>query len=111
MKIVTNNVCPPIPLRNTDWIAVDDDTYDGTGPVGTGATEAEAIADLKEQLSIDDELDALLGITSVALDVMQAAVTALEWRALATGRNSFPDSVYLEIADEIEAGFTPGEFI
>lgn len=51
MKIVTQYERPPIPLRGFDWIAVDADTYDGPGcPVGTGLTEAEAIADLKEQL-------------------------------------------------------------
>lgn len=33
------------------WSAIDDDTYGGHGsPMGWGATEAEAIADLKEQL-------------------------------------------------------------
>jgi hypothetical protein len=34
-----------------EWIAVDDDTYDGPGaPIGSGKTEAEAITDLMEQL-------------------------------------------------------------
>lgn len=48
MKIVTSYE----PLRFTDdrrfdWKAVDADTYDGPPcPVGTGATEQEAIADL-----------------------------------------------------------------
>lgn len=36
------------------WSAIDNDTYDGAEdsnhPVGRGATEAEAITDLKEQL-------------------------------------------------------------
>jgi hypothetical protein len=33
--------------RHTEWSAVDDDSYGGPGsPIGTGATEAEAIADL-----------------------------------------------------------------
>jgi hypothetical protein len=50
MKIKTEFVYPPIPVRAFDWQAYDDDTYDGSGPVGTGATEAEAIDDLKEQL-------------------------------------------------------------
>lgn len=51
MKIRTEHVYPPIPIRAFDWSAVDDDTHDGPGsPMGTGATEAEAIADLKEQL-------------------------------------------------------------
>jgi hypothetical protein len=54
---------PPIPCRSMDWSAIDDDTYDASyegedeagnhwksGPVGRGATEAEAIKDLLEQL-------------------------------------------------------------
>jgi hypothetical protein len=33
------------------WTALDDETYSGPGdPIGSGATEAEAIADLEEQL-------------------------------------------------------------
>lgn len=51
MKIITQNTCPPIPVRNLDWVAYDADTYDGPGsPLGEGATEQEAIADLMEQL-------------------------------------------------------------
>jgi hypothetical protein len=46
-----------VPRRDWDWIAYDDDTYDGAedghSPVGNGATEAEAIADLLEQLEDD----------------------------------------------------------
>ncbi len=50
--IKTNYWAKPIPNRNFDWSAVDDDTYDGEGsPVGYGATEQEAIADLTEQLT------------------------------------------------------------
>lgn len=45
MKIVTNNVYPPIPIRSFDWCAHYDDEE---GPTGWGATEAEAIADLTE---------------------------------------------------------------
>jgi hypothetical protein len=41
----------PIPDRRWDWEAWDDDTYDGPPcPVGLGATEAEAIADLLERM-------------------------------------------------------------
>lgn len=53
MKIRTEFVYPPIPVRNFDWSAIDDDTYDGAedsstrGQIGYGRTEAEAIADLK----------------------------------------------------------------
>jgi hypothetical protein len=51
MNIVTSYWAKPIPDRSYDWSAIDDDTYDGEGcPIGWGATEAEAIADLREQL-------------------------------------------------------------
>ena len=51
MNIKTNFVYPPIPIRSFDWQAYDDDTYDGEGcPLGHGATEQEAIADLLQQI-------------------------------------------------------------
>lgn len=46
-KIITNFVDPPIPIRQFDWSAVRA-CYDEGDPVGRGATEAEAIADLLE---------------------------------------------------------------
>ena len=64
-KIHTNHDYPPIPVRNMDWSAVTDD-YDcdcdqdgffSTSPVGRGATEQEAIANLMEQLEADSEPD------------------------------------------------------
>lgn len=56
MRIRTDYVFPPIPDRSCDWSAIDEDTYDGAPdthppcPIGRGATEAEAIADLLEQI-------------------------------------------------------------
>jgi hypothetical protein len=54
MKIRTSFDHPPIPVRKFDWSAIDDDTYDGAEdshcPIGHGATEQEAIADLLEQI-------------------------------------------------------------
>jgi hypothetical protein len=50
MKIKTEYVFPPIPIRQYDWSAIDDDTYDYDQPVGRGPTEKSAIADLLEQL-------------------------------------------------------------
>ena len=44
MKIVTEHVYPPIPMRQFDWVAHYDDPE---GLAGWGRTEAEAIADLK----------------------------------------------------------------
>ncbi len=49
VRIITHNIYPPIPIRNFDWSAVLD-SYDEGDAVGYGATEAEAIADLREQL-------------------------------------------------------------
>lgn len=58
MNIRTTHVYPPIPIRSMDWSATTDD-YDAdcdqdgffsTHPIGWGATEAEAIEDLKQQL-------------------------------------------------------------
>lgn len=55
MNIVTSFVHPPIPVRSMDWQAYDSDTYDGAEdsrcPIGRGATEEAAIADLMEQVT------------------------------------------------------------
>jgi len=53
-KIVTTCVCPPIPDRRNDWCA----HYDGdeeSGDIGWGATEADAIADFRD--NYQDEAD------------------------------------------------------
>ena len=51
MKIKPYFFYPPIPIRNFDWQAVDDDTYDGEGcPIGHGSTEQEAIEDLLSKI-------------------------------------------------------------
>jgi hypothetical protein len=76
MKFVTSFDYPPIPIRSMDWSAVDADTYDcdcdqdgffSTCPIGRGSTEAEAIADLIEQL--DDRVDPPCKNTSPECDV------------------------------------------
>jgi hypothetical protein len=46
-KIFTGHVNPPIPLRCCDWVAFREGNEE-TGPFYWGATEAEAIAELKE---------------------------------------------------------------
>lgn len=42
-------------IYHGEWMAVDDDTYDGApdskSPCGVGSTEQEAIDDLKEKLN------------------------------------------------------------
>lgn len=38
-----------------EWTAIDDDTYDGPGsPIGSGSTEAEAVADLAEKMALPE---------------------------------------------------------
>jgi len=49
LKIITSHDYPPIPVRNLDWSACID-VQEETGTYGHGATEQEAIDDLKEQL-------------------------------------------------------------
>lgn len=57
MKIKTQHIAPPIPNRNFDWCAYDDDTYDGDGSrIGYGATEREAIDNLLEQCGVEPVL-------------------------------------------------------
>jgi hypothetical protein len=53
MRIKTFYDPPSIPMRCSDWSAIDDDTYDYDQPVGYGATEQEAIEDLLWKL--DDQ--------------------------------------------------------
>jgi hypothetical protein len=59
INVRTTHEYPPIPVRDMDWSAVDDDTYDvdcdqdgyfSNSPIGRGATEEDAIKDLLEQL-------------------------------------------------------------
>jgi hypothetical protein len=48
-NIRTTYVHPPIPIRTADWCACVEGQEEN-GPYGWGATEADAIADLKERL-------------------------------------------------------------
>lgn len=48
MKIITNEIYPPIPIRDYDWEAVWED-YDESDVIGYGKTEQEAIDNLIEQ--------------------------------------------------------------
>ena len=45
--IVTEYVCPPIPVRDMDWQATRKD-YDEGDPIGRGATKQDAINNLLE---------------------------------------------------------------
>lgn len=54
VTIETSHVYPPIPERGFDWSAIVPAEYDGApdshSPIGRGATEEAAIADLLEQI-------------------------------------------------------------
>ena len=52
-KIITVHECPPVPVRYWDWSAYRED-WDLGDYAGTGATEAEAIADLLEHEKEND---------------------------------------------------------
>lgn len=66
MKIVTDYWLKPIPTRAFDWQAYDAATYDGEGgPIGHGATEQEAIADLLEQIEDRAQLADWLNVLGV----------------------------------------------
>lgn len=52
MKINTQHICPPIPDRSFDWLATVDHLNEDS-PKGWGKTEAEAVADLTEQMKAD----------------------------------------------------------
>jgi len=53
LKLKTEHVFPPIPDRNSDWMAYDENTYDGAEDshpiVGWGPTEEAAKADFMDQ--------------------------------------------------------------
>ena len=57
MKIKTEFWAKPIPMRQFDWAAYDEDTYDGAedsvtrSQIGYGRTEQEAINELMELLA------------------------------------------------------------
>lgn len=51
VRVRTDFVYPPIPDRSSDWCATDDNRYDGGNKyIAYGATEADAIEELLEQI-------------------------------------------------------------
>lgn len=58
-KIVTSHEYPPIPVRSFDWVAYFEGDEEG-GPRGYGATEEEAIADLRAENPADAYADAAM---------------------------------------------------
>lgn len=84
IRIRTEYVFPPIPVRTCDWSAVDDSTYDGEGSaIGWGPTEAAATDDLLSQIQdraeewrdrCQSRVNSLQGIAADMTDAMEAAV-------------------------------------
>lgn len=56
MKICASEDVTGFAPSDSKWVAVDDDSYDGAEdsrcPIGRGATEAEAVADLMQQMPV-----------------------------------------------------------
>jgi hypothetical protein len=50
MRISTHFTDAPIGMRDYDWLAIDDDSYEPGCPIGYGATRGEAIANLMAKL-------------------------------------------------------------
>jgi hypothetical protein len=66
MKVITQHICPPIPVRCADWAA----WFDGKeedGPCGLGSTKEEALQDLFDQ-SPDIEHDIAVVLTLTGKD-------------------------------------------
>lgn len=51
VKIYTSNTFPPIPCRQFDWAAWDDNLGADESPIGRGRTEQAAINELTEMLA------------------------------------------------------------
>lgn len=50
MQIQISHDCPPIPMRDFDYAAYDEDTYEGGSTIGYGPTAFEAVVNFVEQL-------------------------------------------------------------
>ena len=55
MKVKAEYYAPPIPVRQFDWCAWDDDRGQDSSPLGFGRTKHAAITDLLEQIWSDLE--------------------------------------------------------
>ena len=89
-KIRTDFWMKPIPPRQFDWSATYDD-YDGAedsgnrGQIGYGRTEAEAIADLRENYPRKSEADRMIEAMWALRDQFRAKglrLTSVEYRGV-----------------------------
>lgn len=56
MKIILKHVYPPIPIRSFDWCAFVEGSDEETRICGWGEIEKVAIADLKDNLEVAEEM-------------------------------------------------------
>lgn len=82
-KIITQHVCPPIPIRSHDWCAY----YDGReeGPIGWGATKQEALDGLEVEAIFamtDEEVAAEAAKTYGSEEAAKASVARLRSKTL-----------------------------
>jgi len=77
MKVITHNICPPIPVRGADWAAYLDGQEE-SGPCGHGATELDAIVDLfwqttnaAEERVVKEHMDAFEAALAAADDAAE----------------------------------------
>jgi hypothetical protein len=90
MKIVTEHIFPPIPLRTHDWMAYVEG--DEEGLTGRGPTEAEALRDLASQQAdlmggeypTDDQIDAILAVVE-EVEGIELSNTPSTWLKFAKG--------------------------
>lgn len=81
MKIKTSHDTPPIPDRNHDWSAIDDDTYDAeNSPIGHGPTERKAIFDLMMQIFPDETLSFMQKMTDVHQRIIERERAEIQLR-------------------------------
>lgn len=82
MKVITHNVCPPIPVRCADWAAYIDGTEEH-GHCGHGATELDALVDLlwqttnaAQELAVQERMDEVEAALAAADDAEKAVARA-----------------------------------
>jgi hypothetical protein len=77
VRIKVSCDCPPIPFRNFDYSAIDDNSFDAdwdgdhyvtSCPIGHGATASEAVIDFIEQLAARDDEDPMQVLLAICKD-------------------------------------------
>ena len=79
MRILTECICPPIPIRTSDWLAWVDGEEETD--YAHGATEAEAIANLRE--SLEESQAPPVSLTPRETEVVRLVAAGLRNKAIA----------------------------